>query len=135
MPTLPDKNFTTKLVASSPEFVSDRCSKLDAFLKKTTAHSVLRTSAALATFLEASEEAWAAWTARPQEGLILAKQNGSGSAALKHAANSLLTVPRADEMDVEYERVRSLLLPKISGSHVCGFSRLPLPAAHILHRA
>jgi len=107
VPTLPDKNFTTKLVASSPEFVADRCTKLDAFLKKTTAHSLLRTSAALALFLEASEEAWAAWTLRPQEGLILAKQNGSGSTALKHAANSLLTVPRADDMDVEYERLRT----------------------------
>ena len=107
MPTLPDKNFTTKIVASSAEFVTDRCGKLDAFLRKVTAHSVLRTSAALATFLEASEEAWAAWTVRPQEGLILAKQNGSGTAALKHAANSLLTVPRAEEMDVEYERLRT----------------------------
>jgi hypothetical protein len=106
VPTLPDKNFTTKIVASSPEFVADRCQKLHVFLQMTTAHKLLRTSAALATFLEASEEAWAAWTLRPQEGLILAKQNGSGTAALKHAANSLLTVPRADDIDVEYERVR-----------------------------
>ena len=107
IPTLPEKHFATKLVAMSSDFVADRCAKLDAFLKRCTAHALLRLSPGLATFLEASEEAWAAWTVRPQVGLILAKQGGDQSARLKHAAAQLLLVPRAEDLDADYERLRA----------------------------
>lgn len=111
IPALPEKRLATKLVSLGPEFLAQRCAGLDAFLKRCAEHPTLRVSPALVTFLEASDESWAAFTQRPVEGLTLAKQPLDAAARLRQvtsATAALLTISgKPEEQDAQYETLRA----------------------------
>ena len=128
IPALPEKRMATKLVSLGAEFVAQRCSALDAFLKRCCAHAALRASPHLAAFLEAPEGAWAAQAAQPlpRDSLTLARQRNAagplGAAALKELGRNAaaLLAGRPDASDAEYDRVSaSLRLVQLPRQSAC----------------